>query len=160
MKTRLLDRIKPLNDRNDIYLTGVYKVFHIDNPDEFYIGSTRIVRVKIPGGNVGATGFVKRFYMHLYSIRNGIHSSKKFQSFVNDHGIGGVCMEILEICEPSICKQREQFYLDTFSPVLNTYSSSRGALGSKHSKETREKMSLLRKGVPRGGTKGKSIADL
>lgn len=57
---------------NELNLTGVYKMYHSDYKDIFYIGST--------GGiskNSNSSGFCLRFRSHIHSFRNNTHFCKE-----------------------------------------------------------------------------------
>jgi len=51
-------------------------------------------------------------------------------------------LEILEYCEPSNCIDREQYYIDLLKPEYNILKTAGSKLGSKHSVETKNKISL------------------
>ena len=50
-------------------------------------------------------------------------------------------LEILEYCEPSKCLEREQYYLDLLKPEYNILKTAGSPLGSKHSEDTKKRIS-------------------
>jgi len=58
------------------------------------------------------------------------------------YGYSNFQLEILEYCEPSNCIDREQYYIDLLKPEYNILKTAGSKLGSKHSVETRNKISL------------------
>lgn len=55
-------------------------------------------------------------------------------------------LEILEYCELADVIEREQYYIDLLCPEYNLNQIAGSRFGSKHSEETRQKMSENRKG--------------
>lgn len=128
----LSDKIIVINDRNEIYMTGVYKLFHIAQPEIFYIGSCKSVRDKR-----SRTGFSRRFSGHYNFARLGKHRNKNIQALVNRLGTDGLRMQILEICDPEFSVIREQSFIDLLKPPLNICPCAANSSGFRHSEETR-----------------------
>lgn len=133
--------IKVINSKDDLYSCGVYKIYHINNPMRFYIGSVTSTQ-----GRKGQTGFPRRLNAHLYMLRNKTHHAEGLQQIVNVYGLSGVRMDIMEICESNEAKGREQYYLDNLTPSLNTCVNSTNSTGFKHTDEAKRLMSLTRTG--------------
>ena len=55
-------------------------------------------------------------------------------------------LDIIEVCDPSIIIEREQFYLDNLSLKYNTLKIAKSLLGFKHSDKTKENFRLNRLG--------------
>lgn len=99
----------------------------------FYVGSAR------------RTGDRLRTHKALLVKRK--HPNYKIQKDFNLHGWDSFSFEILELIEDvSIIFDKEQYYLDTLKPTYNIALSTKHFwAGSKHSEETKLKMSKARK---------------
>jgi group I intron endonuclease len=91
--------------------TGIYKITCIPN-GKFYIGSAAFIRSM----SKSKLGFLGRLYKHLNSLKNNRHPNPNLQNSYNKYGIENFVFEILEICPPEQCIEREQYYLDTLKP--------------------------------------------
>ncbi len=116
----------------DIHMTGIYKIFHISNPEVLYIGSAASLRK-------WREGFKQRWVNHLKQLNNNKHHSPFLQRVVNKYGIEGLRFEILEKCDPKECVKREQYWLDLFKPFgtkgYNTCKIAGSSLGYKFPEE-------------------------
>lgn len=131
------DMFDNISECGEIFKTGVYKIYHIDEPDRIYVGSASMINSK------GRTkrGFYKRLQSHIAYLRIGKHPAKKFAAMIEEKGIEGLRISILEFCDDrNTCLDREQYYLDTLKPCYNTYSNSRGCKGMPISEETRQRL--------------------
>jgi len=69
-------------------------------------------------------------------------------------------LEILEHCAPSEAISREQYYLDLLKPAYNILLIAGSRLGSKHSEETKAKISASAVGNQYcAGSKGRKRAE-
>ncbi|GAC1414460.1 MAG: hypothetical protein NVSMB66_7530 [Candidatus Doudnabacteria bacterium] len=93
--------------------SGVYKLYHRLFPNEIYIGSTFV-------------SFNTRLSQHKYRLKNGTHHSIRLSEICNQHGID-LIIECVELCPFDKCRERETFYINTLSPILNTTYEDRGA---------------------------------
>jgi hypothetical protein len=57
-------------------------------------------------------------------------------------------LDILELCDPNLLIEREQFYLDTLVLEYNILKVAKSLLGFKHSDISKEKIRLAKKGLP------------
>lgn len=114
----------------------IYKITNIVN-DNFYIGSTN--------------NFKRRMFQHKSQLKNNKHSNKKLQNSYNKYGLDNFKFEIVEECEDRFI--REQFFIDTLTPVFNIIKTAGGG-GAKWSeerkKETKEKNRMSRLFVDNG----------
>lgn len=97
---------------------------------------------------VGQSGnLTKRFIQHRVDLRRGKHVNPKLQSAWNKYGETEFEFVVLEQCEADNLDAREQVYLDQ-KPWFNiaVYANS-NMRGRKHSKESLEKMSRVKKGI-------------
>lgn len=119
---------KTSSNYEDIFKTGVYKIYHIDKPELFYVGSAASVKK-------WRQGFIQRWKIHIRELINETHHSEFLQRVVNKHGHRGLKFEILEICNPEQCIEREQFWLDLYKPFgkngYNTCKFAGNTLGYK-----------------------------
>ncbi len=79
--------------------TGVYKITNILNK-KFYIGSS-------------SDSIKDRWSDHRSDLLLNKHSNTHLQRAYNKYGKKAFIFEVLEVCEPSICIEKEQYYLDT-----------------------------------------------
>jgi len=121
-------------------VSGIYKISSLVD-GKFYIGS--------------AISLYTRWHHHKHNLLNNKHSNGKLQRFVNKHGILSIKIDIVEICEKEQLLQREQFYIDTLKPFFNICKVAGNTLGVKHTEDTKEKLSIMRKGKPTIGMLGK-----
>lgn len=93
----------------NIYMTiGIYNIVHKDNPNKCYIGSSKTCE--------------RRFTKHKYNIKNNIKNFKVYQEIRAD-GIENYIFEIIEKIEDDdemLLKEKEQHYITTLNPCLNT----------------------------------------
>lgn len=129
--------------------TGIYQIRNLINGKR-YIGSVAERR-----------GWKHRWEKHRRTLREDIHHSHHLQHAWNKHDESSFVFEILEECLPEQCIEREQHYLDIvlFASSNDSrfdklgYNICRIAgignrLGVKHTKESKLKMSIARKGRP------------
>jgi len=113
-------------------LPGVYKITNTKT-NKIYIGSS--VR------NVN-----KRWSDHLSQMRTQIHPNIHLQRAFNKCGEDSFKHEILELCNPKDCIEREQYWMDTLKPEYNICVQARNSYGTKRSPETCRKIGLAKVG--------------
>ena len=115
--------------------SGIYQIRNLVN-NKIYIGSSINLR--------------KREKEHFRDLKNCKHHSKKLQRAFNKYGEQNFIFEIIEFIEDkSKLLEHEQYWMDRFNVVKKGYnicSIAGSALGRKHSKQSRLKLSLLNKG--------------
>jgi len=105
--------------------SGVYKIGFVGT-NNFYIGST-------------TESFNLRFLRHIMNLQKNKHYNKMLQrAFLKYEKI---YLEILEVCEPLNCIQREQYFIDLYSPKYNICKKAGNTFGVKPSQKTLEKVS-------------------
>lgn len=114
--------------------SSIYKITHVAS-GRFYIGSAANTKI--------------RWRRHEQQLKNGDHHSKYLQRLYNKYGAESLTYEIVEYCEVDKLLEREQYYLDTLSPPLNSLKIAGSALGHKHSEETKRRQSERQKGKKR-----------
>lgn len=62
------------------------------------------------------------------------------------YGYSNFTLEILEYCDKLKVVEREQYYIDVLRPKYNLLKVAGSRFGTKHSEDTRDKMSLSQKG--------------
>jgi group I intron endonuclease len=112
-------------------VSGVYQITNTVNGHR-YIGS--------------AVNFKKRWDVHRRSLSKGNHHSSYLQRAWNKYGSDCFEFSVIENCEKPILIQREQFYMDTWHPEYNVSPTAGSPLGTKHSEETKKKVSAAGKG--------------
>jgi len=113
-------------------ICGIYKIQSKLKPERLYIGST----VSIKG----------RWRVHLHTLRNNKHHSKKLQNHYNKYGESDLVFIIIEPCLSEFLIIREQYYLDILKSYFNNCKIAGSPLGVKHSKEDNKKNSERLKG--------------
>lgn len=124
--------------------TGVYQILNLKN-NKFYIGST----AQRKDG--------QRRREHWSRLRRGVHYNIKLQNAWNKYGESNFIFELLEECEPKLCIEREQYYLDIllfascndkrfYELGYNICRVAGSNLGVKYSLEVREANSKRSRG--------------
>ena len=100
--------------------SGVYKMTNkITN--ESYIGSS---------GNI-----YNRYYSHWDRMKKGDHDNYKIRNLVELHERSSFIFEVLEYCDKSIIKEREQYYFDLLKPSLNIWPTVFSTIGRSYTPE-------------------------
>lgn len=121
----------------DSFSTGVYRI-HCTVNGRNYVGSA-------------ARCFIHRWRMHLHQLRNGKHHSPILQRSWIKYGESSFVFEIIELCDPVICVEREQYYIDKLKAAdrnfrFNISPTAGSPLGVKHTPESCLKKSIANKG--------------
>lgn len=110
--------------------SGIYKITCIST-DKFYIGS--------------AINIDRRWWRHKRDLKYNCHQNRFIQRAWNKYW-GNFKFEIIElVSDKSKLIEREQFWIDNLKPQYNLTPTAGSSLGVKHTKETREKMSLAKR---------------
>ena len=103
---------------------------------KFYVGS--------------AVDVNKRLSQHKRCLRRNAHQNRKLQSAWNKHGETAFTFTVIEeVTDSAALLQREQFWIDTMCAVRFGYNLTPTAgspLGTRHSDETKRRMSLAHSG--------------
>lgn len=108
--------------------SGIYKLSWPGLNDYFYYGQT--------------ANFYFRKAHHLSKLFKKKHANVRIQRVFNKYGPPTI--KLVKLCNPEELDLLEQRYLDKYIGVkscLNLYPTAKTALGFKHSKKTRQKMS-------------------
>lgn len=111
--------------------SGIYVIKNTINGKE-YIGS--------------AISLYNRFHTHKCQLINRTHSNNKLLRSYKKYGDESFVFEIIELCEKKDLIIREQFWIDTKTPVLNICKIAGNTLGFKLSKKTKNHLSDVKKG--------------
>ena len=142
--TKVKDLVFKEKDLNILGDTGIYKIYHVNNPDNVYVGSaSRDYKCK-----ESQRGFYRRFIEHLRMIKKNIHHSAYLQNAINKYGLEGMRFEILELCNKTIIIKREQHYIDTLNSCYNMNKIAGNSTGRVQSIAEKQKRSKLMKGIP------------
>lgn len=106
---------------------GVYKIYHLSDPEKIYVGSA--------AGIWKYGGFSSRWRSHFSSLKLGNHANYKLNDIISKYGLDGLKFEILEVCPPEMCIEREQYWIDVLNPYLNIAKVAGNTLGCKPSLE-------------------------
>jgi transposase-like protein len=100
--------------------TGVYRIRTPSVNELVYIGSA-------------ARCLTRRWVVHRSALSNGVHHSPHLQEVVDKYGLNVLQFDIVELCSPTDCLRREQFWMDQYPSEkrynINPRAESR--LGSK-----------------------------
>jgi hypothetical protein len=83
---------------------------------------------------------VKHLKLVLLKAKSIIHSSMLKNNYENFE------LDILEYCEKDSLIEREQFYIDLLKPEYNILETAGSRLGSKHTLDSKKKMSIKSRG--------------
>jgi len=108
--------------------SGIYLWLNTIN-DKYYVGS--------------ANNLSKRFSQY-YSEKYLIRTSLLIHNALLKNTYDKFYLYILEYCEPKNLIEREQYYLDLFSPQYNILKIAGSSFGFKHTLETLTKISLAK----------------
>ncbi len=128
-------------------VNGVYKIYHLDKPNLFYIGSCTSRQSGYKGG------LYTRWLEHIRLLRKNTHDAKYLQNVYNKYGETNLRLELIENLSgynSQYILKREQYYLDTLNVCnykfgYNTLKIAGSRLGKKHSLYVRqEKMTKIK----------------
>lgn len=88
-------------------IVGVYRIRNLVT-GRSYVGSSLQVE--------------KRLKEHFYNLRRGRHHSAKLQASFGKHGEGSFVGELVEECQLSVLREREQAYLDAEESASQGYN--------------------------------------
>lgn len=111
--------------------SGIYKITHVES-GRFYVGSAQNIKA--------------RWSTHRQDLIKNKHHSKYLQRLYNKYGKDSIIYEIVEHCEVEQLLTREQHYLDTLQPVLNSVKTAGRPTGYRHSEEIKRKQSERQRG--------------
>ena len=114
--------------------SGIYAIINLLDGKR-YIGS--------------AVNLKRRRWDHFSDLRNGVHKNGHLQNAFNKYGEDAFCYSVLELVfDKSNLIEREQVWIDgyEFDELYNIARIAGSSLGTKHSEETRKKISASRMG--------------
>lgn len=136
---------------------GIYKITNLIN-NGIYVGQTK-------------ERFQRRFWLHRWELRNGTHNNPHLQKSWNKYEEDNFSFSVVEICEENDIDEKEKYWISYYRDKGKCYNIQDGGqpdslcsyitpetrkyigelnrkrmTGCKLSQETREKMSLARKG--------------
>lgn len=108
--------------------SGVYKISNKLNGNN-YIGSSKDI--------------INRWKKHRYDLNHNIHTNTHLQNAWNKYGEEQFDFIIVEECvlDKKVLLEREQNYIDLLKPEYNILPIAGSRLGSKHTEETKNKIS-------------------
>lgn len=117
--------------------TGVYAIRCRAN-GKVYIGSTTL-------------SFVQRWNSHRSQLDHGRHANRYLQAAWDRHGADAFEFMAVEVCDPGMCIQREQSWIDRLQAAdrifgYNIRTRAENNLGLKYSEESRRRLSEAVKG--------------
>jgi hypothetical protein len=104
--------------KEELFSTGVYTITSKVN-GKMYVGSVSYIGNKYIKSHYG---FYGRWNLHLNHLKRGVHHSIYLQRHVNKYGIEDLKFEILDICDPSICKGIEIYWINTLDTCRNGFN--------------------------------------
>lgn len=119
--------------RQELLKNGIYIIKNkISN--KFYIGSCS-----------SKTFLYERLKHHQQDLKLNKHINKHLQNSYNKHGEDNFYYEVLEVCKPDECVEREQYWIDLLNPHYNFCKKAGSTLGTVCSEATKSKISLKQK---------------
>lgn len=130
-------------------ISGIYRILNSED-NKFYIGSSIDINSRINS--------------HKKLLIRNKHHSIHLQNAFNKYGLAVFMVDIIEICNESILREREQYYLDNIIDWSMCYNISKIASGNdllNHPNKDKiyEKLSLKNKGVYNGNKNKPIIID-
>ena len=113
-----------------MYTCGVYRIYHKQTEQE-YIGSSIEIE--------------ERIAHHKFCLKNNRHTSGRLQLLWNNTTPDSWEFETLEVCPPEARLNREQYYIDNSSGLLNHLLVAGSVRGTKLSERTKQKLREARK---------------
>lgn len=111
--------------------SGIYGIRSLLD-GKIYIGSAYRIR--------------QRFLEHRSRLERGVHHSPYLQRHASKYGVNVLDFWVIELCDIDILLDKEQFYINLFSPEFNgTTNVRRPRLGIKASDELRLRLSIAAK---------------
>lgn len=124
-------------------ICGIYEIKNTKNGNS-YVGQS--------------VDIIKRFAAHKHAFRNGRHFNPHFQNAWNKYGESSFVFKILLICDKENLTYYEQLLVDKLNPLYNICRECVGSpLGTKHTEQTRLKMSVMR--IGNKNTLGHKLSD-
>lgn len=99
---------------------GVYRMFNIVTNNS-YVGSSKNISMRISS--------------HGTRLKSGYKDNAKIKKDLKDHGIESFKFELLEYCDESIMKNREQYYFELLKPNYNAWPTVFNAAGRSYTDE-------------------------
>jgi group I intron endonuclease len=90
----------------------------------------------------------RRWLLHRYHLRAGIHHSRILQRSWNKHGEDAFAFEVLLVVPETDLIEHEQAFIDRLKPGFNIHPNARSPLGVKRSAETKAKIAQAKNGKP------------
>nr|YP_010194545.1 hypothetical protein LK181_mgp17 [Linnemannia amoeboidea]QZZ81284.1 hypothetical protein [Linnemannia amoeboidea] len=118
----------------------------LENKDK--AGIYQFTNLLIGDSYIGSsTNLSKRFrqYYNYNFISSPIRSKSIIYSSILRNGYSNFSLTILEYYEIKDILNREQFYIDLIKPSMNILQVAGNSLGYKHTKDSLEKMSIIKK---------------
>ena len=133
--------------------SGIYKIQSTIKPERIYVGS--------------AVNLYNRWRCHKSLLNLNKHTCKKLQNHFNKYGESDLEYSVIICCEKNDLIKHEQFFIDSLNPYFNIAKIAGSTMGLKWklspqrvaqlrqsasgrvvSEETRQKMSIAKKGKP------------
>jgi hypothetical protein len=126
--------------------TCIYKISSKCKPKRFYIGS--------------AFNFQARKLKHLSNLRRNVHINSYLQNHFNKYGETDLHFDIIEeVINKEFLIEREQFYIDTLSPIFNFCKVAGNCAGRIVSEHTRSKIRNTLTGVKHKEERRRNISN-
>lgn len=114
-------------------MIGIYKIQSKIKPDRFYIGSSCNIK--------------QRWCKHIGDLKRNRHLNPKLQAHYNKYGIEDLQFSIIILdCKKEELVILEQYFLDICKPWFNICQIANSTFGRILSEETKQKISVARKG--------------
>jgi len=104
--------------KSNLSKTGIYTISFKNKPNTFYVGSASCHNY--PGNS--RNGFHFRWWCHFNNLIKNIHCNAHMQNIVNKYGIEILEFKILDFCEPSLCRDLENYWINMLDSRSNGYN--------------------------------------
>lgn len=121
-------------DINKVSKNGVYRIYHVEKPGIFYVGSTKREYKQKTCKN----GCYGRWVEHYLLLKKNKHHSQYLQNTINKYGIDGIRFEVILNIEWNV-REVEKEYIDLYDSYNSGYNCSEETKHISMPKESRIK---------------------
>lgn len=125
----LLTKVEVTYSNVDIKKTQIVK--ENSNKSGIYLWSNLISGKTYVGSSINLSRRFKSYFTYSH-ISNPTRSNSLIHRALLKYGYSNFQLEILEYCDPTLCLEREQYYLELLLPEYNILTKAGSSEGYKH----------------------------